>query len=697
MAVQHAHAHAIIHRDLKPSNILVTGDGTPKLLDFGISKQLDNSDPAALHTRTALRLMTPAYAAPEQVKGEAVGTHTDVYALGVILYELLTGRPPFDLSNLTPGRAETVILEQEAERPSTVVRRTDNTQPVARPPGLSKAGWADLDVLCLTAMHKDPQRRYRTTEALIRDLDHYQKREALEVRPDTFGYRLGKFVRRNRAPVTAALLVSTVLIALIAFYTVRLARARDAALAEVTRTQRIQSFVLNLFQGGEESVGPSDTLRVVTLVDRGVREAGVLSGEPDIQAALYQTLGGIYQHLGNFARADSLLRAALEQRKRILPADHPDVVGSMVALGMLRADQAQWEEAEQLIRQSVETGRRSLPPGHPTLMKASWALGSVLEERGDYPQAIQVLEETARRQSAQSPDSPELANTLTELANTHFYAGNLAKSDSLNRIVLDLNRQIYGEQHPKVADILINLGAIQYEGGQYVEAEQLYRRALTVIEGFHGAQHPATASAMTMLGRALIVQKRYDEGVAMLQQALSIQERVYGTVHPAVASIVNELGIVSLQRGDLASAEAQYKRNVSLYREVHGDKHYLLAVALSNLASVYLRSEQYARAETMFRDVVQRFTESQSAEHLNTGIARIKLGRALARQGRNEEAEHHLLAGYQIVARQTAPTASWLVAAREDLVNVYAALKQPEKAARWRAEIAKNSGQAGAK
>jgi len=313
-AVEHAHRHLIVHRDLKPSNILVKPDGSVKLLDFGIAKQLDSLEGPVDRTRTGLRLMTPAYAAPEQILGEPVGIHTDIYTLGVVLYELLTGRLPFDLANRTPGEAATVIVEQGPERPSATARETAaGGSPL---PSVSKRAWADLDVLCLTAMRKEPERRYRTVEALIRDVDHYLAGEPLEARPDTLGYRLGKYVRRNWRPVSAAAASFIIVISLVVFYTVRLATARNAAVAEAARTQRIQRFMLNLFQGGDEAVGPADSLRVVTLVDRGVQDARSLDAEPAVQAELYETLGSIYQKLGKLDRADSLLRAALAQRRQ---------------------------------------------------------------------------------------------------------------------------------------------------------------------------------------------------------------------------------------------------------------------------------------------------------------------------------------------------------------------------------------------
>jgi eukaryotic-like serine/threonine-protein kinase len=685
-AVQYAHQHAVIHRDLKPSNILIKADGTVRLLDFGIAKQLESLEPPAGRgqarndqTMTGLRLMTPAYAAPEQVRGDRVGIHTDVYSLGVILYELLAGELPFDLSKLTPGEAEALIVGQDPEKPSAVAKRVASA---------SKTAWADLDVLCLTAMHKDTQRRYQSVEALIRDIDHYLKGEPLEARADTFRYRLGKFVRRNRRAVSAAALVFTIVVGLVIFFTVRLAKARNAALDEAARTQRIQRFMMNLFQGGDESVGPGDSMRIVTLLDRGVHEAQSLNSDPKVQAELYQTLGTIYDQLGKFDQADSLLHSTLERRKVLFGAYSTEVAESLVALGQLRSDQAQYEEAEQLIRQGLDMCKRHLPPTHPRVGRAMYALGEVLVNEGKYDQGIQVLDEAVRIQSAPGAVTADLAESLTELANAQFYAGHLDISNSLNLRVVAMDRQLYGERHPNVAEDLINLGAIQSEWGHYAETERYYRQALDIIQGFYGKDHPETASVMTLLGRSLNNQGRFDDSADMLRESLGIQERVYGPVHPRVASTLGELGKVAMQQGKLDEAEADFRRQADIYREVYKGKHYYIGSALANLGGVYMERKQYTRAERSFRDALQIYAETLPPDHLNVAIARLKLGRALIPQHRYADAEIESLAGYGILMKQSSLPSNWLENARKDLVTEYGALHQPEKAAKFQAELA---------
>jgi len=691
-AVQYAHQHAVIHRDLKPSNILVKPDGTVRLLDFGIDKQLENLE-APLgktdKTMTGLRLMTPAYAAPEQIRGDRVGVHTDVYSLGVTLYELLAGELPFDLSNLTPGEAEAMIVGRNPEKPSAVAKRmSEASGGHSHPQTASKTAWADLDVLCLTAMHKDTQRRYQSVEALIRDIDHYLKGEPLEARPDTFRYRLGKFVRRNRRAVSAAVLVFTIVVGLVVFFTVRLAKARNAALEEAARTQRIQRFMMNLFQGGDESVGPGESMRVVTLLDRGVQEAQSLNGDPKVQAELYQTLGTIYDQLGKFDQADSLLHSALERRKSLFGQDSTEVAESLVALGQLRSDQAQYDEAEQLIRRGLEMSKRHLAPTHPRVGKAMYALGEVLGNQGKYDEGIQVLDKAVRIQSAPGGVTADLAESLTELANAHFYAGHLDISNSLNQRVVAMDRLLYGERHPNVAQDLINLGAIQSEWGHYVETERYYRQALDIIQSFYGKDHPETASVMTLLGRSLNFQGRFNEAADILRKALGVQERVYGQVHPRVASALGELGKVAMQQGKLDQAEADFRRQADIYRTVYKGKHYYIGAALANLGGVYMERKQYARAERSFREALQIYAETLPADHLNVAIVRIKLGRALAPQHRYADAEVESVAGYGILMKQTNPPASWLQNVRKDLVEEYTALHQPEKAAKVRALLA---------
>ena len=693
-AVQYAHSQAILHRDLKPSNILVRPDGTVRLLDFGIAKRLEGEEPAD-QTRTALRPMTLGYAAPEQIRGERLGTQTDVYSLGVVLYELLTGRLPFDFSNLSQGECEQIIVQLEPEAPSVVAKQMERT------PGESKSilqagktAWSDLDVLCLTAMHKDPQRRYRSIEALTRDIDHYLKGEPLEAKPDSLRYRLGKFVTRNRRALAATAAVCALMLAVVIFFVVRLSRVRRAELADATRTQRIERFMLNLFDGGDNPAGPADSLKVVTLLDRGARNAQTLKSEPAVQAELYQTLGGIYQKLGKLDQADSLMNSALEQRKSVAGADSGDVGNGMVALGLLRLDQGKTEEAERLAREGLAMDRRHLRPNDPAVARAMFALGHVLEERGNYDEAIQNLDEAVRLQSAHGETSTDLSDSITALATAQYYLGHYERAGALYQRALDMDTQLYGGVYPRVGDDFYGLGIVQHSLDHDAQAEQYYRQALAIKQSWYGNEHPDTALIMAAVGQSLIYQKRYDEAAPLLQEAVAIQEHIFGKNHPQVAQGLNILGVLELKRGHLKDAAADFQRMADINRAAYGDRHYLVAVALMNLGQVNLEEKNYPAAELFYTQALDRLTEKLPPNHPNTAITQNQLGHILVLEKRYREAEPHLVAAYDVMTKQATPPAARVQTARQDLVTVYESLKQPEKAEKYRTELAANTADA---
>jgi len=675
-AVQHAHEQLIVHRDLKPSNILVKADGSVKLLDFGIARPLDEHAQAVDRTRTVLRAITPAYASPQQIRGEAPGVDADVYSLGVLLYELLTGTLPFDLAGQTAVEVERIILSREPRRPS--LARGDGSAPGVR--GTSPSLWAELDVLCLTAMHKDPQRRYRTVDALMRDIDHLLRAEPLDARPDTLVYRTSRFVRRNRLPVSIAAAAVATLAGMAGLYTAGLRRARNQAIAEAARAQRIQRFMLRLFEGGDPVASPPDELRVITLIQRGVQEADALSHEPVAQAELYQTLGRLCQKLGQFERAETLFAQALNGRRALFGDESAEAIDTMVAQVDLATDRARFDEALPLAHAAHEMAVQVLQAGHPLVPAATRALGRVLQERGDYAAAVPVLERAVALLACDDA-SLELGEAEHELANAHFYAGHLDVSESLNRHALGMYRRILGPEHPHVADTLVNLGAIAFERGDDETSEQLMRRALAITEAWYGPLHYRTAANLVMLGRALTRMNRLDEASAALRRALQGREQAHGPSHPAVASVLNELGTIARKQGRFDDADAAYGRMAEIYRGVHGERgHFLNGVAASNLGSVAMLRGDGPRARQLLYEAIDIFTATQGREHVNTAIARVKLAGVLNAEGRHHDALREVTDAKAILARTMAPDAVWMVEAGAAVALAERGLSSPESA-----------------
>ncbi len=393
-AVQFAHRRAIIHRDLKPSNVLVRADGATKLLDFGIAKHLEQDGLELTKTHTEARMLTPAYAAPEQLLGETVGVFTDIYGLGLILFEILAGRRPFDRKSRSASAAEAASRETNPDPPSAIAQRNKAGQEDGHfSLELKASDWAELDVLCLTAIHRAPTRRYPSVEALIRDVNHFLNGEPLEARPDSLRYKVGKFLKRNRRAVIAVGIVTTLLMMLSTIFIVRLTRAKNAEVAAGLRAQRVQRFMFGLFGSEDASAPPSRDLRVLTLVDHGVQEAQTLRGEPEVQAELFLSLGIMYQRLGKLDRAESLMQAASAQQKSLWGEKNGRLGPALVALGLLRLDQARFAEAEKLVGDALIEEKAEVPNDREHLTRATLAMARIQEGRGDYKRAAPLLHE----------------------------------------------------------------------------------------------------------------------------------------------------------------------------------------------------------------------------------------------------------------------------------------------------------------
>jgi len=685
VAVRYAHSRAILHRDLKPSNLLVRDDGQVKLLDFGISKSLESIGGPLDATRTGVRLMTPAYAAPEQVLGGPLGVHTDVYSLGIVLYELLAGRLPFDLAGRTPSEAATILTEQPVQRPSLV----------ARAGGERNAGvgeWNDLDVLCTTAMHRDPERRYPTVDALLRDVERFLAQQPLEARGDSWRYRAGKFVRRNAAAVTASAAGFALLVAVVAVYTARLRESRNAARVEAQRLESIQSILTQTLEGGDEAAGPSDTLRVVTLLDDLAHRTAALGVRPVEQAMIERTLGGVFTTRGRLDRADTLLTWAYAHT---LSQKHPEpaeIVRGRLALSILRSKQGRHDDAVRLAREAHTLGEARLGRNHELTLEAQDGIGHALVEAGSFAAAVPILEDCVRRQKTAGASDGAIENTLTNLSDAHSYLGEYGAADSLNHLLLDRARTRKGPRHPDVANALLNLGDGAVQRGDYPAAERDFREALAIELGWYGEEHPYTADCLTNLGRVLAFEGRLTEADSALTRALAIKMRVYGARHERVASTLSALGEIAHDAGRLDDAFTLHARAADIYREQFGPHHSSLAIEYSNLGSVEAQRKNEREAERWYRRALDAYEGSVPPGNLNVGITRIKLGRALLHEERYVEAERSTFGGYGVIAPQVEPGSGFLRAARTDLVAEYTALGRPGEAARFRAELADTAG-----
>ena len=683
-AVLYAHRQGVLHRDLKPSNILVDREESPRIVDFGIARQLPQGGEAENPTSPTSRFMSPDYAAPEWKRGAPGNVATDVYSLGVILYEVLAGRHPYRDPAQTAAFFDEDKTRELPEKPSAAAARQAASGSKAR---LPRSAWSDLDKLCLKAMHPDPNERYKSVESLVRDINHYLNNEPLEAKSGMTLYRAGKFVRRYRQAVMATTAMLALIISLVTFFIWRLARERNIAVAQAARVQHIQDFMTDLLQGGDQDAGPAVDLPVVAMIDRGMKQTGALGNEPEVQADLYQTLGTMSQKLGRLNQAESLLRKALEQQRSLGGADPDGVDRARIALALVVADEGKAREAERQVRQTLDAIRNRQPESKPLLGNAEMALGTVMIQAGEQKQAIGVLDQASRDiEATEGARSPQLARALGAQADAEIYMADYDAADALNRRALAIDRALYGENHPHVADDLGDLAQTLEVRGYYPQAEALEREALAIIEKWYGPDHPETARKLTTLASTLVYEKKNDEAEKFLQRALTIQERVYGPQHPRVAYVLNSLGAVALGEKKYSEAEKDDSRVVNIYRKAYGDADSRVAVGLDNLASVYQAEKRYAKCESLLLDVIGRFTRAVGAGNINTGMARVRLGMALLQDRKYQESVEQSLAGYQILVKQMNPDSGWVRGARRDLAAGYTALGEPQEAGQFRAE-----------
>lgn len=696
-AVQHAHSQEIIHRDLKPSNILVEPDGTPRLLDFGIARELQGLEDASEQTRPGLRFLSPHYAAPEWAREGTVGFFTDVYSLGVVLYELLAGRLPFAKSapadaSFSPSRP--IPSSASPEKPSPEKTSPDKPSP-DKPSTLAnatfplrKAAWSDLDILCLKALRHDPKERYPSVEALLRDLNHYLRHEPLEARPDSFPYRLRKFIRRNRRPVFATAATFAAIAAMIVFFTVRLNQAKNAALAEVARKQHIQDFMLSLFGDSESSAAPPQDLKAIELLDRGVRKAGSLDADPEIQAELYKTLGRMYDMLNDFKKSDRLLALALDKDTLARGPNDITVADLLIMRGIVLSDEGQYKEAQQSVRQGLALASSQLPHDDPEVYFARAGLGRILGDSGAYNEAAEVLQPILDWKPANDFQAQTLSESLASLGVAKYSMGQYQEAEEINRRALTLDRRIFGEAHPRVAGDLLNIALNESAQFRYAEAEKYYRQTIAILEGWNGANHPETAAAKAALARTFIAEGRDDEAYPMLQNALAIMDRAYGGRDFQIAAALLGLGRIEIKRGNLKAAEADFNRAAEMDQSLFGDQNYQTAIMRAELGNVYVRESQPERGESMLRDAV-----AVLQRHLRPGDGRIVRaqelwGHSLVEANKFSDAESPLAAAYQALRQRPNPPLAEIADVRRDLSAVYIALNQPEKAKTYQLELA---------
>jgi len=648
--VQHAHQRAIIHRDLKPSNILIAeidGKPVPRIIDFGIAKAAQavnapNEDETInVLTRAGGTVGTPGYMSPEQADPSIldVDTRTDVYSLGVVLYELLTASLPFDARQWKMKPWHEILRqlhEEDPPSPSTRVS-TMSTAPV-QDSGTDSPKWVrqlrgDLDWITLKALERQRDRRYSSPADLAADLRRYLLNEPITARPPSVAYRLQKFVGKNRLAVafTAALLI------LIVGFAISMTVERNRARREAETSKRVSDFMANMFKISDPSESRGSTITAREILDKGSEqiEKG-LGQDPQVQARLMQTMGATYRGLGLDDQARTLLEHAIAIQKRALGPENPETLRSMSLLGVVLEALGRREDSETVLREALAGQQKVLGPEAPETMDTVGYLADTLDVEGRLAEAEGLIRRTlANQQRTLGPENPSTLRSMRSLCRNLHDQGRLVAAEEFDRETIAVEEHALGPDHPGTLWTMNQLALVLQEQGRYAEAEKLFRETLAVSTRVLGADHGNTRAALANVGLVLQQEGHLQEAEAIQRRELAATRSAQGPEDPDTLDSMNELGITLGKEHKLEESERLLRTSLGTAMRTLGPTAAITRNAMASLASTLAYEKRETESTALFEKLIGY---AANAEGTAQSDANYQYAMGLAVLGHKEQA-----------------------------------------------------------
>ena len=610
------------------------------------------------------------------MQGRGVTTASDVYSLGVMLYQILTGHRPYQLRDLPLHEMELVVCTEEPQRPSDIVGqaaeearrggavREITPESVARqrhtsPERLRRQLLGDLDNIVLKALRKEPGRRYSSVEKLSEDIGNHLSGRPVDARPDTIGYLVGKFVRRHRvgtAVVATAMLFAIALVVTITVQAGRVAAERDRAASAAAEAEAVSDFLQEILTAADPVEGLGRDVSVVESVEQAVpRIDATFAEQPTLESAVRHAIGRTFARLGRFDEAEEQLRKALAIRRRILGADHPDIAETVNALGEVRYDRGDLDGAERLYDEALAMRVRLFGDTHETVAATLDNLGNVYQERGETAEAERAYRDALEmRTSLFGPEHRDVASSMNNVATVLHDQDDLDAAEELYRESLALSRRLLGDDHPEVSTTLNNLAVLLHDQERYRDAEPLYREAVGTARRTLGDQHPGVVLSLTNLAVLLAEMGNEAESAELLEEALTTARSIWGDDHVQVAHAHQQLAILEHGRDNPRAARAHYEHALEIFETRLPSNDPYVVFARAGKGRVLIDLEDYTEAERCLVLAYDAFLEDYGPDDPDVLDFAGSLADLYAAWGRPEPAaEYREIASGQAPARAT--------------------------------------------